>query len=110
MSTFAVPELTKGWRLRMAREHAELSATDIADRLEVSQTRVSVWERDHRPIPRVYLKEWAAICRVPVDWLETGCAPSDSNREPADYRFEPLRLIVGGTARPVYAHPESAAA
>lgn len=40
------------FRLRTARKSAGLTQEDMASRIDVSQTTISLWETGHRPVPR----------------------------------------------------------
>ena len=66
-----IPELTLGWRLRMAREYAGIDQRVMADYLGVSQAAIAQWERDQRR-PRDLLtvvRRWSEITSVPEWWL-----------------------------------------
>lgn len=70
-----VPELTLGWRLRMALDYAELSVNQIARDLEVGRQTVSRWLHDDGAPKALYIRSWAEICGVDYDWLR-GDKPS----------------------------------
>jgi transcriptional regulator with XRE-family HTH domain len=75
MQTHAVvPELTLGWRLRLAVAHAGISVEEIADEMGVSRSTVSRWANDRGPVREIYLKQWALRCGVPYEWLNAGAA------------------------------------
>ena len=91
-----VPDLTLGWRLKMAL--GEHKAEWIADQLGVGRQTVSRWMSDRGAAPRrAYLMQWALLTGVDVDWLTTGRAQTrppdgggerrarrDSNPQPSD--------------------------
>lgn len=94
-----VPEITLGWRLRIALEDAEVTVQEMADYLGVTRQTVGRWMHDRGQTPRAaFVKQWAMRTGVDVTWLETGKAPSptgdgasadwythrDLNPEPAD--------------------------
>src|SRR5688572_24824731 len=66
-----VPELTLGWRLKMAL--GDMPATDMADALGVSRQTVSRWMADRGAPPRrVYIRAWADLTDTDLTWLLTG--------------------------------------
>lgn len=77
-----VPELTLGWRLRMARESAGIDVQQMAQLLSVGRSTISRWEHDGGSLRPIYLREWAAVCGVDYSWLVTG----------AEGKVEPPRL------------------
>lgn len=93
----AVPVLTRGWRMKMALAHADVSTQEMADYLEVSRDTIHRWTNDKGPVKRSTLLLWAMKTNVSLAWLQTGVAPTpdggegqeytsrDSNPEPADY-------------------------
>lgn len=65
-----IPELTLGWRLRMAMERANLKAEDMAEQLGVHRGTISRWAHDIGKPPRaIYLQRWAELCQVRYEWL-----------------------------------------
>ena len=85
-------------RMRRALRVAEISSNEMADYLGVSRTSVSAWINGRNEPRRTALIAWALRTGVPLEWLETGKAPTspsgpegeeytsrDSNPEPADY-------------------------
>lgn len=65
-----IPEITLGWRLRMAMERAGLKAEEMADLMDVHRGTITRWTHDIGSPPRsIYLQKWAEICRVRYDWL-----------------------------------------
>ena len=72
-----VPQLTLGWRLKLALSTAGIQAGAIATDLGVDRATVSRWMGDRGAAPkRAYLRQWAWITRVDYDWLTTGVASS----------------------------------
>ena len=108
---FIVPVFTLSDRLRKAREVAGLKQATMAKEIGISHRSVTSYESG-ATVPRlIVLKAWAMRCGVPLQWLETGeapspdgdgasveCTPRDSNPEPADYRsrarVSPLTLAA----------------
>lgn len=83
--------------MRRALRVAEISSNEMADYLGVSRTSVSAWINGRNEPRRTALIAWALRTGVPLEWLETGKAPTspsgpegeeytsrDSNPEPAD--------------------------
>lgn len=68
----AAPEVTLGWRLRMAMEKAGLSREYMAARLGVRPGTITRWTHDESPVRYVYLERWADLCDVPLPWLVSG--------------------------------------
>lgn len=67
-----VPELTLGWRLRMAAE--PLTSHEMAERLGVNPATVSRWITGAVQPKRGMVRAWAAETGVDPAWLETGQA------------------------------------
>lgn len=70
-----IPELTLGWRLRMAIETAGLSSDELGEMLGVSGSAVRRWANGTRAPKRGMLLQTALICQVPAEWLITGKIP-----------------------------------
>lgn len=69
----AVPQLTIGWRIQMALDHAGVSTEEIAQHLDVSRSTISRWCNDHGAAPkRLYVDAIAHRCDIDPDWLKTG--------------------------------------
>jgi transcriptional regulator with XRE-family HTH domain len=69
----AVPEWTRGDRLRKARMTTGLTTREFADVVGVSQKTVTDAENDRRPtVRKILLNAWAMATGVPVAWLEHG--------------------------------------
>ncbi len=68
-----VPEITLGWRLRIALERADIKADDMARELGVHRGTITRWTHDIGRQPRpIYLQRWADICGVSYGWLLAG--------------------------------------
>lgn len=64
------PQVTLGWRLRIALERADIKAEAMATELGVHRGTITRWTHDIGKPPRpVYLREWAAACGVSYAWL-----------------------------------------
>jgi ribosome-binding protein aMBF1 (putative translation factor) len=57
-----------GARLRAAREHAELSQAELAERLGLSQPVVCEAERAKSRVGAKYIARVLAACDLPDDW------------------------------------------
>lgn len=90
-----IPSFTRGDRLRKARQLTGLTTREFADEIGVSQKSVTDAEGDRVTPRRITLMAYAMRTGVPIEWLETGQAPTmpsgpegyttrDSNPEPAD--------------------------
>jgi len=53
--------------LRVGRVRSNLSQKELAERLGVSKSTVSRWERDSKKIPILKLSQWASICDVVIE-------------------------------------------
>ena len=85
MSTHAehgrIPEITLGWRLKMAL--GETSVQEMSDTLGVHRGTIGRWMRDEGARPkRAYLAQWALATGVDYDWLESGTAPATDPHGP----------------------------
>ena len=68
MSTY--PQLTLGWRLRMALEHAGVTVNEMADVLGIkSRDTMAAWLHDRRTPRAAYIRQWAVRTGVPYRWL-----------------------------------------
>lgn len=75
-----IPELTLGWRLRLAA--GKLTRTEMANALEVDRKTVYRWTTDEGAPPRkVFIRQWALITRTDPEWLLTGAT---QNPRPVD--------------------------
>lgn len=53
-----------------------MTVREFAEALGVSHGTVTNAETDARAVRRITLNAWAHLTGVPVEWLETGSAPS----------------------------------
>ena len=59
-------------RLRVARDYAGLSQTELSQRAELSRTTISAAEAGLKTPARATITVWAFACGVDVEWLRTG--------------------------------------
>lgn len=85
----AIPAITIGHRLRIAREYAGLEQSELADRADISRGSVVNYEQGYRVPRRLYLRAIAEATGVDLHWLETGEAPAE---EPPAEDVRPERL------------------
>lgn len=64
-----VPRWTAGDRLRKAREHAGVTAEQIADDIGRTARTVRNYEADATVAPPVVLRAYAQRCGVALEWL-----------------------------------------
>lgn len=103
-----VPELTLGWRMKMALGH-DVTAQEMADELGMSRGQVSRYLNDKGTPRRAVLVTWALRCGVPFEWLasgvEAGPSPTDGGsisgesesactRSPQVIQLRPVALDV----------------
>lgn len=70
-----IPQLTLGWRLKMALGD-EVSVQEMADYLDVSRQTVGRWMADKgAPPKRPFIVQWALRTGVSLRWLESGLGP-----------------------------------
>jgi transcriptional regulator with XRE-family HTH domain len=80
-----IPEVTLGWRLRIALEAADIKADEMARILDVHRGTITRWTHDiGRPPRRVYLEKWAEITGVSYAWLAGDAAESALAGTPAN--------------------------
>jgi transcriptional regulator with XRE-family HTH domain len=71
-------------RIRMARRHAGLSQTRLAQAVGVQRSAVSHWEAPRGKNPSVaHLRELATVTGTQFEWLATGRGPMSLSREVA---------------------------
>ena len=69
-------------RIRMARRHAGLSQSSLAQQVGVQRSAVSHWEGAQGKQPRVaHLREVATATGTQFEWLATGRGPMTMSRE-----------------------------
>lgn len=66
-----VPELTLGWRMKMALGH-DMTVQEMADELGMSRGQISRYLNDKGIPKRAVLLAWALRCGVPFEWLAYG--------------------------------------
>lgn len=66
----SIPTLTLGRRLAMAREDADITVNEMAERLGLDRRTITSYERGHRPVPRPVLYAYKDICDVPMSFIE----------------------------------------
>lgn len=70
-----IPQLTLGWRLKMALGD-EVSVQEMADYLGVSRQTAGRWMADKGAAPkRAFVVQWALRTGVSLKWLESGVGP-----------------------------------
>ena len=89
-------------RLRVARDYAGLSQTELSDVAGLSRTTISAAEAGLKTPARATITVWAFACGVDVDWLRTGneSAPSPDG----DGADDPSRLRESNP-RPIHYKP-----
>src|SRR5690349_19437899 len=112
ISTTRIPELTLGWRLRMAMENTDLDQGEWANYLGVNRNTITRWTHDKSPVARGQLIAISLRSGVPIEWIENGTGPSDnndggdelprldSNQQPSGYRPRVLRQRGQGVLAP----------
>ena len=106
MAVGAVPEWTRGDRMRKALEHAGVGVTGMADYMGVTRQAVGNWIAGRVKPSKQTMRLWAMRTGVPLVWLETGAAPvvgpgpegytaRDLNPEPADLESARRRFRPG---------------
>ncbi|MCM0622596.1 helix-turn-helix domain-containing protein [Nocardioides bruguierae] len=73
----AIPQWTQGDRLRKARQKTGMTAREFANELGVSHGTITNAENDNRDVRAITIKLWALVTGVPLQWLQTGVAPTD---------------------------------
>lgn len=97
-----VPEITFGWRMRIARENAGLDQGQLAELTGIARNTISNYEKGQTTRPnKAFVRLIAAALNVNQTWLETGEAgpvtgpglslvpalpQDDSNVQPFDYQ------------------------
>ena len=67
-----VPELTLGWRLRMARELTGMGVKEFAAHIGVANDTVTSAEHDRRKVRAITLNAYVLATGVSREWLEQG--------------------------------------
>ncbi len=68
---------TLGKRLMTARQSANLTQSEVAERLFVSSQAVSLWERDENYPDITKLPELSKLYKVSIDWIVSGETPDE---------------------------------
>lgn len=96
----AIPDFPLQDRLRRAREFAQMDQMVLAAAMGISRTSVGNYENGRRVPSKPYLRAWAEVTGVDLEWLETGMAPaaSDGSQVVRPKGFEPLTFwsVVSG--------------
>jgi len=75
--TFGKPD-----RLNKALEASGVSSNEMADYLDVSRTTISNYINGRTEPKRSTLRDWAMRTGVPLEWLESGKLPTET--QPSD--------------------------
>lgn len=71
-----VPEITLGWRLRIARETAGMDQQQLHEATGIARNTISNYENGAtNKVKPLYLRTMALALGVDPTWLETGQAP-----------------------------------
>lgn len=111
------PQLTLGWRLRMAMEKAGIENNEMAQLLGVHRGTITRYTHDESVPKRGFIAQWAAICHVPAAWLagELFSDPTDEDRAVPQPRRRASDITsdttedLGRYAQPVLARQERCA-
>lgn len=80
-------------RMRLARRHAGLSQTQLAQRVGVQRSAVSHWESPDGNSPKVaHLREVATVAGVHFEWLATGRGAMSIS---ADVSLDSVSAVLG---------------
>lgn len=82
----AVPELTLGWRLKMALSHGKVSRREMAAHLGYEESALSRWMSDKLTPRNGVLSQWALATNVDPEWLRTGVGTPGPNPDPGGPR------------------------
>ena len=85
-----VPQLTMGWRLKMALGQVDMTVQQMAAELGVSRQTATSYVTDRATPKRAYLVMWALRTGVPLSWLETGIAPVETDGDDGSYTTRAL--------------------
>ena len=66
------PEFTIADRLRKAREMTGLDQGEFAAAANMSRTTIVNYEQGHRAPRPIYVRVWAEVAGVSVQWIQTG--------------------------------------
>lgn len=82
-NTGLIPELTLGWRLRMARETTGMGLREFAAHIGVTPDTLTSAEKDRRKVRPITINAYALATGVSREWLETG-EPTTTPPPPGD--------------------------
>lgn len=89
-----IPELTLGWRLRMARETTGMGLRDFATHIGVSPDTLTSAEKDRRKVRSITINAYSLATGVNRDWLQTGQgqpgAPNPGPGQPSEDKLTRL--------------------
>lgn len=71
-----IPDVLPRHRLRIAREHAGLDQSQLAEFIGVSRNTISNAETGNVAPRKIVVNAWALACGVPVTWIWTGEPPA----------------------------------
>jgi hypothetical protein len=71
-TTGVIPTLTRGQRLTVAMEYADLKPETMALQMRCSATTIRNYLSERTRIDWAHLSMWAAVTGVDAHWLETG--------------------------------------
>jgi transcriptional regulator with XRE-family HTH domain len=95
-----VPDVSLGWRLKIALGVAHVKAEDMADELGVSRQTLSRWMADQGAPPRrPFLIYWADRTDTDLAWLEHGVTGSEPPPSPTPRGTDLDRLTRGKRPR-----------
>src|ERR1700730_15196537 len=89
-----------GQELKTARKRAELTESDTAAKLGVSQPYLSLLEKNQRPVPGALAKRMARVYRLPA----TALPVPDEMREPPATSNEKLAEELAGLGYPGFSY------
>ena len=72
-----IPEVTLGWRMRMARETTGMGLREFAEHIGVSADTCTSAEHDRRKVRAITVNAYAMATGVDREWLRTGIASGD---------------------------------
>jgi transcriptional regulator with XRE-family HTH domain len=70
-----IPQFERRHRLRLALEAADITPDQMAEALGCHKNTVYNWMAGDRSPKLGMVKEWARVCQVPWEWIETGALP-----------------------------------
>ena len=98
-TTERIPTWTLGDRLRKARALTGLTTREFAARIGVSQPTVTNAENDRSRVRKITINAWSLATGVPVEWLETGHAPNETDPDDGGFSSTPRYVANGAGGR-----------